>query len=121
MAPLFGLVLLAATALSLSTPAVRRELHAAPLAGAVQIDLQPVYQGCNDIVVRAVAGTPWSSVVDHFSDPVSVYAVWRFENQLHRYVGVYFSDPQAPTDGPAATDSHAFPIFACVGHDGIVT
>jgi hypothetical protein len=116
-----GLTLFVAATLALASSAAGHGLHASPLGGAVEIDLQRVYQGCNDLVVRATPGTSWTTVVDHFSDPVSVNAVWRFDNQLHRYVGVYFSDPQAPTDGPPLTDSSAFAIFACVGHDGIVT
>ena len=100
---------------------------AEPLPGAlrfeaprVQIEQQPVYQGCNDIVVHADVGTSWREVVAHFSDPASVYAVWHYVNDLQRYQGIYFADRGAPVDGGPTTTEPAFAVFACVSHDGTV-
>jgi hypothetical protein len=86
----------------------------------IVIRTQPVYAGCNVLVVMAPIGTHWTSVVGHFSDPSSVLAIWRFDNTTKRYHGIYFGDPAAPTDGQAANDVESFSVFACVTHDGSV-
>jgi len=99
----------------------RKPAFADALPARIAIEMQRVYEGCNDIVVHAAPGTPWIDVVNHFSDPAAVYAVWHFDNDLQRYQGIYFADPRAPVDGGDTTTDGAFAIFACVSHDGIIT
>ncbi|HZU77386.1 MAG TPA: hypothetical protein VFA70_11520 [Dehalococcoidia bacterium] len=114
------LQLIVAAIVGALAPGARMPILAAPAAGNVTIQPQPVYQGCNDLVVHADVGTPWQDVLAHFSDPSSVFAVWQFNNLRQRYLGIYFADPSAPTDGPSAVDVPIFAIFACVSHDGSV-
>src|SRR5581483_286957 len=47
---------------------------------AVVIQPQPLYRGCNSIVVSAPPGTAWSDVVAHIADPATVRGVWQFDN-----------------------------------------
>ena len=99
-------------------------LWSAPLQDgptAISIQPQPLYRGCNSIVVTAPLGTNWGSIVDHIADPASVRGVWQFDNAAQRYHGVYFPGSTAPTDGPPITNSAVFGLFFCVSTDGSVS
>lgn len=86
----------------------------------IQIEAQPVYQGCNSIVVMAPFGTVWPDIIAHFSDPSTVSAIWKYNNDLQRYQALYFADPDALLDGLATTTAFVQSMFVCVSADGSV-
>ncbi len=86
----------------------------------IQIEAQPVYQGCNSIVVISPTGTVWQDIVNRFSDPTTVSAIWKYNNDLQRYQALYFADTDALTDGPATTTAYVLSMFVCISADGSV-
>lgn len=88
---------------------------------AISIQSQPLYRGCNSIVVNAPLGSSWAEIVDHIADPSTVRGVWQFDNAAQRYHGVYFPGSNAPTDGAPTTASPIFGLFFCVSADGSVS
>ncbi len=88
---------------------------------AITIQPQPVYRGCNSIVVTAPPGTSWADIAAHFADPSTVRGVWQFDNAAQRYHGVYFPNSSAPTDGPSSSPSSVMGLFFCVSTDGDVS
>ncbi len=87
---------------------------------AIVITAQPLYRGCNSFVVQAPASTAWRDIVGRVADPSTVIGAWRFDNPSQRYQAVYFKDPQAPLDGPAATVATRFSVWVCVSAAGSV-
>jgi hypothetical protein len=75
---------------------------------------------CNNFVVVAPPGTTWRGFLSHVSDPSVVVSIWKYDNAKQAYYGVYFGDPNAPTDGPATTDQYGFtlPIWICSSQQG---
>ncbi|HLZ70906.1 MAG TPA: hypothetical protein VKV26_13470 [Dehalococcoidia bacterium] len=88
---------------------------------AITIEPQPVYRGCNSIVVTAPLGTSWKEIVERFADPSTVRGVWQFDNVAQRYHGVYFPSSTAPTDGPASSAASVMGLFFCVSADGSIS
>jgi hypothetical protein len=111
-----ALVVLVMVSLAAHAPAG----HAQTPPPAIAIAAQPVYRGCNSIVVRAPVGTPWSAIVTRFSDPSAVLVLWRFDNPSQRYQGIYFKDANAPLDGPPSAIVTAFAVWACLSANGRV-
>ena len=87
---------------------------------AIEIEAQPLYQGCNSIVVHAPLGTVWPDIVAHFSDPAAVQAIWKFDNDEQRYLALYFPDPGALIDGKPSTTAFVLAMFVCISADGSV-
>ncbi|HEY7295118.1 MAG TPA: hypothetical protein VH916_08750 [Dehalococcoidia bacterium] len=88
---------------------------------AIMIEAQPIYRGCNSIVVTAPMNTAWSDIVARFADPGTVRGVWQFDNAAQRYHGVYFPNSSAPTDGPSSSTTGVMGLFVCVSADGSVS
>ncbi len=114
------LILAAAAFLALSVFAGSTAARAQTPPTTIRIEAQPVYQGCNSIVVIAPLGTGWSDIVNHFSDPTTVSAIWKYNNDLQRYQALYFPEPTALTDGPVTTVAFVQGMFVCVTADGTV-
>ena len=96
-------------------------MRAHPDTQLVTIDI-----GANDLFVllRTCAGSS-SCFAAGFPVMLSSLAsnlvtIWRFDNPSQRYQGVYFSNPAVPTDGPTASITSVFGIFACVAQNGSV-
>lgn len=109
-------VSLALFAAALGTPA-----RAQTPAAGITIRAQQVYRGCNDLVVQAPAGTSWTSIISHFSDPTTVLGMWRFDNPTQRYQALYFKNAAAPLDGPPSSTAPTFAIWACIGANGSIS
>lgn len=88
---------------------------------AITIQPQPLYRGCNSIVVSAPPGTSWAEIVEHITEPATVRGVWQFDNAAQRYHGVYFPGSTAPTDGAPTSTAPIFGLFFCVSADGSVS
>lgn len=75
---------------------------------------------CQNFVVTAPTGTTWRGFLAHVSDPSIVVSIWKFDNAKQAYYGVYFSDANAPTDGPATTDQFGttLSLWICASKQG---
>jgi hypothetical protein len=106
---------LAAAAASLATLGVGQARVNAPLqSGSITIMPQTLYRGCDDIVVFAPIGTPWSTILARVADPSFVVGIWKLDNAAQRYRSEYFPNSAAPTDGDKTTAESALALWFCV-------
>ena len=75
--------------------------------------------GCNEVVpsLNLGQGIPVPTIVGLVQPAGIIISIWQYNNPLHAYLALYFSDSAAPTDASAAGPFQS--IFICTSNSGI--